>query len=591
MNLHHPSTSRPSRLCALGASLCTAALLPAQSVVGKWNVRYDGTTDGVHQGRATAVDAGGNVVATGPSTSGSGFDYFTVKYNATTGAELWSDRYDGTGDDDDVPVAVAIDSAGHVIVTGGSTGSGSGLDVYTRKYHGVTGGDLWNQRDDGPADDDDAATAIALDAADNVIVTGYSTGSGSGLDFYTAKYAAADGSRLWFQRYNGPGNGDDGAVGVAVDPAGAVAVTGTSKGLVSKDLYTVKYNGATNDMVWDKRYDGPGGGDDAAAAVAVDAAGNVVVTGTISNNGNLDFYTAKYAAGDGAVLWSTRQDGTGSGDDLAADVAVDAAGNVVITGTSENTRNFDLVVTKFAAADGRELWSERYNGPGDGDDAGTAVAFDPQGNVIVTGTSEGSNNTQDFFTACHDGRTGKRIWFERFDGPRNRDEVSFPHGLALGPQNSVAITGTTQMTNPPAAEFDFITILYTADVTDVDADGLPDAWETTHWGTIAGHGAADDADADGVVELLEYAFGMDPTISDPGTIPDPVIEDGFLTITLNKRAGVTFVVETSGTLAAGSWSTATTTVLVDTAGTLKVRDTVPTSGGQARFMRVRVTAP
>lgn len=558
----------------------------------KWNQRYDGTTDGVHEGRAVAVDAAGNVVVTGPSISSNGFDYFTAKYRAADGFELWSDRYDGPGDADDVPVAVAIDSAGNVIVTGSSMGSSSAQDVYTRKYNGATGGDLWNQRDDGPASGDDAATAIALDAAGNVLVTGRSAGNGTGQDLYTAKYAAGTGSRLWSRRYNGPGNGDDEAVAVAVDAPGDVVITGLSRGgNGSIDWYTAKYNGTTDAVIWDERRDGPGGGDDEARALALDAAGNAVVAGSVSNNGNVDFLTVKYSAADGAELWSQRQNGTGNGEDRATAVAVDAAGDVVITGSSDNGRNLDLVVTKYSGADGSELWSERYNGPGDGDDTGTAIAVDPQGNIIVTGTSAGSNDTQDFYTACYHGRTGQRIWFERFDGPRGRDEVAFPFGLALGPLNSVAITGATQMTAPPSAQFDFITILYTADPTDADADGLPDAWEITHWGTTTGHGPADDGDLDGVVELLEYAFGGDPTFPDPSRLPAATIEDGFLTLTLSKRTGVTFVVESTGSLVAGEWSVASTTVITDSAGTLKVRDNVPTSAGQARFLRVRVTAP
>ena len=574
--------------------LATGPLCPqmqAQDVNEKWNVRYDGTTDGVHQGRAIAIDTAGDVVVAGASTGTNGYDFYIVKYAAATGAILWSDRYDGTGDGDDIPYAVAIDAVGDVIVTGSSVGPGSGPDVYTRKYNGATGADRWNQRDDGPVDGDDAATAVALDPAGNVIVTGHSAGSGSGLDFYTAKYAAASGSRLWFRRYNGPGNDEDGAAGVAVDTVGNVVVTGFSEGSSSRDFYTAKYDGATDAVLWDERYDGPGGGVDEAAAVALDAAGNVIVTGTSANNGNLDFYTIKYAAADGAELWSNRQNGSGNGVDRANAVAVDAAGNAFVTGTSSNGRNTDLIVAKYAAADGAELWSERYNGPGDAADTGTAVAVDPQGNVIVTGYSVGSNDSRDFYTACYNGRTGARIWFERFDGPGNREEVPGVRGLALGPQNSVAIAGATQMTTGPLAEYDMISILYTADVTDADGDGLPDSWEIIFWGTTIGHGPADDSDLDGVVELLEYGLGMDPTWPDAWRVPSPVIEGDFLTITLTKRPGVTLGADTSGTLLVGSWSAATTAVVSETAGTIKIRDIVPVSAGESRFLRTRVTAP
>lgn len=560
----------------------------------KWNVRYDGTTDGVHEAWAVAVDLEGAVVATGRSVSSNGFDFYTVKYRAADGVRLWDDRYDGTGDGDDGAVAVVLDGGQNVVVAGSSAGTaGSGMDLFLRKYNGSTGATMWSERYNGPSSGNDAAEALALDADGNVVVTGYSAESGAGLDLYTAKYASGNGARLWFRRYNGTGNGDDSGVGVAVDDSGGVVVAANSEGAGSRDIYTAKYAGSTNDLVWDERYDGPGGGDDRAAGVAADAAGNVFVVGTVSNNGNADIYVAKLRAADGDELWSNLDNGPGNGDDAGAALAVDATGDVFVVGASDNGRNQDLVVTKFAGADGRRLWSDRYNGTGDGDDAATSVAVDGQGNLVVTGTSAGAGGDLDLYTAAYDGRTGKRLWSERFDGIRGRDEMAFPFGLALGPLNSVALAGSTQMTAPPNAEWDFLTVAYAvpSPQVDADADGLPDSWETTFFGTTVGHGPGDDADGDGVVERLEYAFGMNPTASDPDRVPAPALDGGFLTLTLAKRAGVTFLVETSGTLASGSWSAGTTLVTADTAGTLTVRDTVPVTEGGPRFMRVRVGAP
>ena len=67
-----------------------------------------------------------------------------------------------------------------------------------------------------------------MDAAGNVYVTGESGGVGSGLDYATLKYDPS-GKLLWEKRYNGPGNHDDGATAMAVDAAGNVYVTGESR--------------------------------------------------------------------------------------------------------------------------------------------------------------------------------------------------------------------------------------------------------------------------------------------------------------------------------------------------------------------------
>jgi hypothetical protein len=94
----------------------------------------------------------------------------------------------------------------------------------------------------------DYPNAVAVDRSGNVIVTGSSYNGDSSADYYTAKYAAADGALLWEQRYNGPANGSDFVGGyehsgthpklsLALAPNGMIAVTGTSSG----DYATVVY--------------------------------------------------------------------------------------------------------------------------------------------------------------------------------------------------------------------------------------------------------------------------------------------------------------------------------------------------------------
>ena len=131
----------------------------------------------------------------------------------------------------------------------------------------------------------------------------------------------------------------------------------------------------------------------------------------------------------------------------------------------------------------------------------------------------------------------------------------------------------------------------TATPAGADADGLPDAWEIANWGTTAGHGPMDDFDRDGVVELLEYAFGGDPKTPDAANLPAAVNEGGYLTVTLTKRPGVTYLVETAPDLQTASWSAANTTLLIDNSITLKVRDNVLPGAAASRYLRVRVSAP
>ena len=106
-------------------------------------------------------------------------DYATLKYDPS-GNLLWEKRYKGPGNGADGATAMAVDAAGNVYVTGESGGVGSGLDYATLKYD-ASGNLLWEKRYNGPGNASDRATAIAVDAAGNVYVTGYSDGGGSGV--------------------------------------------------------------------------------------------------------------------------------------------------------------------------------------------------------------------------------------------------------------------------------------------------------------------------------------------------------------------------------------------------------------------------
>ncbi|MBA3725750.1 MAG: SBBP repeat-containing protein, partial [Armatimonadetes bacterium] len=100
--------------------------------------------------------------------------------------------------------------------------------------------EAWVARYSGPVNGNDAAYALAMDAAGNVYVTGWSWGGGTSFDYATIKYDS-NGNQLWVARYNGTGNYSDEAYALAVDAAGNVYVTGASVGAgTSYDYATIE---------------------------------------------------------------------------------------------------------------------------------------------------------------------------------------------------------------------------------------------------------------------------------------------------------------------------------------------------------------
>lgn len=107
----------------------------------------------------------------------------------STQTEEWVARYNGPGNSDDEASAIAVDGSGNVSVTGRSVGSGTSYDYATVKYN-AAGGEDWVARYNGPGNDWDGASAIAVDGSGNVYVTGGSYGSGTNRDYATVKYSS-----------------------------------------------------------------------------------------------------------------------------------------------------------------------------------------------------------------------------------------------------------------------------------------------------------------------------------------------------------------------------------------------------------------
>jgi sugar lactone lactonase YvrE len=183
----------------------------------------------------------------------SSIQYATVAYDATTGAQLWASLYDTSpGRAWAHNVAVSPDGS-RIYVSGSSVGDGTGNDYATLAYDATTGAQLWASRYTGDgvsagflSFDDQYALGISPDGS-RLYVTGTSASKSYGADrsgnvYATVSYDATTGNQLWVAQY---GAGDLTAYALALSPDGSrVYVTGGSTigDPAPADWATVAYN-------------------------------------------------------------------------------------------------------------------------------------------------------------------------------------------------------------------------------------------------------------------------------------------------------------------------------------------------------------
>ncbi|WP_162606573.1 S8 family serine peptidase [Jiangella asiatica] len=144
-----------------------------------WSTGYDGA-GGTDVPRAGALSPDGStVVVTGNAQGTDDGDYATVAFDVATGERLWAAGHGGSAGALDIASDLAFTAdGGQVVVTGQSNETGTSNDYVTIAYDAGTGEDVWTGRYDGFVSGD-SGQAVAVDstpeAGHRVFVTGHSS--------------------------------------------------------------------------------------------------------------------------------------------------------------------------------------------------------------------------------------------------------------------------------------------------------------------------------------------------------------------------------------------------------------------------------
>ncbi len=442
----------------LYSTILEASTLAAIAVDAKGQAYLAGSI--TYSGLQASRDAARRFFSGGPS------DAVAIKLNDEGSAVLYASYFGGSGSD--YATGIAIDSQENIILAGYT--DSRDFPVTADALQPAFGGGAFDgfvavlPKGNGSApppprarshpaqllyssyfggEGEDRVTALALDSAGKIVLTGYtSTGNlrvtsgalqsayaGGGYDAFYARVDPAAPSVALLSYLGGGGTpSNEEALAVALDGQGNVYVTGrtyysdlpvtsgaaqTVRGAGTySDAYVLKLNPAGH-LVF-ATYLG-GNGEDRGSGIAVDATGGVYVAGDTSSTdfptskgafqsayaGNYDAFVARLSPDGGTLVYSTLLGG--SGQEVCDGLAIDSGGDAYITGRTGTSsfpttagavqRTFggssDAFVTRLNAQ-GTALVYSTFLG-GSSTDEGYGIKVDSAGNAYIAGSTYSGN--------------------------------------------------------------------------------------------------------------------------------------------------------------------------------------------------------
>lgn len=404
----------------------------------------------------TKTDAFGNVFVAGGTMSNGAPDILVAKYNAK-GVQLWIQQFSGA-------VLNGIDFAAglyvtdtHVYLTGAITNNTTTpeTDCFTMKLKTTTGSVVWNTSYTGSAGNIDAGKFVIVDGAGDVYVTGTTYNSSGNADYLTLKYSGASGSQTWVNTWGYSSGLDDGAIkavlrGTEVTVTGAVTSTTNNYKVATITMpQSTGVTSATNIAAAVTTTSV-----DAVVDMTTDALGNIIIIGSqyVSGQGN-NFYCQKVAGGTLISAWTYTWNGTGNLDDYGKAVAVDAANNVFIAGSSMSTTlGKELTLIKLNSSG---IFQTSVQSGFAGNDEAADMIIDASNNVYLTGYRDNATYlNKNYYTVKYSNAVSK-VWEIETDGMSYDDNAT---NLTLDSLNNVIVTG--QSSTSSTGDFRFLTTKY-----------------------------------------------------------------------------------------------------------------------------------
>ncbi len=357
---------------------CTTAVPALAQVDQAWMHQFEGTSHESDDFNDMTIDDSGNIhVAGSVYNVGTGNDVSVTKL-ASDGTVLWSRFWDDPAGTSDYASAIEVDDAGNVYVSGYSYQSGTHFTLLKYDLDGTfQWARMWSHFSGNVTND------MAIDADGNIFVAGHTWGSSG--DAAILKYNS-DGVLQWSQIYGGDGWQQPRYI--ETDSAGAVYAGGGTSAGSGDDMLVIKYD-TTGNLLWSRQFEYIPGEHDQMNAMAVASDGTVHFTGSSRVLGdNYDIVSGCYDT-NGNLLWSAGHGGGDSMEDYGRGVTYDANGHTYVAGEVMRAGwETDTIVLRYDAV-GTPVWNHRFTDAALLSDSANSISVNDQdGRVYLTGSTD-----------------------------------------------------------------------------------------------------------------------------------------------------------------------------------------------------------
>ncbi len=334
-----------------------------------WSMTYTGSGNYNDYSADLNFDTQGNIIVVGTKqVSALNYDAVILKYDSS-GALLWQQSYDGTGNGPDGLSCIVTDASDNIYVSGSMFQGTSQLNNMLLIKYNSSGTQQWsNSWNNGTYNLQDAGFRIILSGA-YVYSYGGSQISASPIEWrmVNAQYYASNGNLYGASTSLGDDESFAEVTDVILDNNLSTTVTGyVNVSGQGKNLRVTKFNQSLQ-AIWTHTFNNASNNDDTGNSVELYQTSLYVGGSTTLANGTKDMYMAKLNYTTGAQLWQTTLDGANEDDEVIG-IHTDGTGQVYLCGNSYKLGNCDYFVAKLKAQDGALLAKNRLNGSDNKDD-------------------------------------------------------------------------------------------------------------------------------------------------------------------------------------------------------------------------------